>query len=169
MKTSIALSAALLAVASFGFAHEGEEHADGQAGHDHAQTEKQKRTDAAMVAAQKICPVTGLDLDAMGGPVKAKSADGTVFLCCKSCVGKSPKPAAVAQIRQNLVAAQGICPIMKKPLPADAASVVVEGRKVFVCCKPCTEKVKADPAKALAVVDAQLAAHAAAEQRAATK
>jgi hypothetical protein len=149
MKATLLLSALLAAATSFASA------ADGSA------SEKAKAdTDKLLAAAQKICPVTGADLGSMGAPYRAKSGDRTIFLCCKSCLGKPMKPEAWKQVQKNLREAQGVCPVLKNPLPEDAASVVVEGRTVFVCCKPCIEKVKADPAKAIAFVDAQLKRHA---------
>jgi hypothetical protein len=157
MKMALTLSAALVAVASFAVAHEG---------HDHAQADKLKETDALMAAAQKVCPVTGEPLDAMGGPIKAKSGERTIFLCCKGCLGKPIKPEVWKQVQKNLREAQGICPVMKNPLPENAASTVVEGRTVFVCCKGCIEKVKADPRKAITFVDARLKQHAEAEKQA---
>lgn len=121
---------------------------------------KRKETDRLLVAAQEICPVTGMPLDSMGGPVKAKSGERTVFLCCKSCLGKPLKPEAWAQAQKNMAEAQDVCPVMDEELPENPASVVVEGRTIFVCCKPCIKKIQKDPAKALAVVDAQLKKHA---------
>jgi hypothetical protein len=59
--------------------------------------------DRALVAKQKVCPVTGLDLDSMGGPI----------------------------------------------------AVAVEGRRVFICCKGCESKLKQDPKKYLAPLDAK--------------
>lgn len=126
---------------------------------------KRKEADRLLIAAQKICPVTGEDLHAMGEPYRAKSGERVVFLCCKSCLGKQIDPEHWKQAQTNLREAQGICPVMKRPLPANAASVVVEGRTIFVCCKPCIEKVKGDPKKALAAVDAQLKRHAEAEEK----
>lgn len=126
---------------------------------------KRKETERLLAAAQEICPVTGMRLDAMGGPYRAKSGERVVFLCCKSCLGKPMKPEAWKQVQKNLAEAQAICPVMKKPLPANPASVVVEGRAVFVCCKPCIEKVKADPKKALATVDTQLKKYADTERK----
>lgn len=150
MKTALTLSAALLAVGSFALAHEG---------HEREHAAKQKETYALMAAAQGICPVTGMELDSMGGPIKAKSGEKTIFLCCKGCIGKPIKKDAWKQIQKNLAEAQGICPIMKKPLPKDATSTVVEGRTVFVCCKSCIEKVQTEPEKAFAVIDAQIKKH----------
>jgi hypothetical protein len=44
--------------------------------------------DAALAAHQKVCPVTGLPLDSMGGPVLMTVEGRKVFLCCKGCEGK---------------------------------------------------------------------------------
>lgn len=110
-----------------------------------------------LIAAQKICPVSGRDLMAMGGPVKAVSGKKTVYLCCKGCFQKPIQPAAWAQIQKNLIAAQGKCPVMGKPLPAQPKSAVVAGRTVFVCCPRCTKQVVANPQKYLPVVNRLLA------------
>lgn len=113
----------------------------------------EQKLEALLVAAQKICPVMGKDLTKMGGPVKAKVGEQHVFLCCKGCSdGKIKKP-TWDQINQNLIAAQGKCPVMGKELPENPASIVVKGRKVFVCCPPCTKKIEADPEKHLAAVN----------------
>lgn len=109
-----------------------------------------------LIRAQKICPVSGEELGSMGKPLKAKSGERTVFLCCKGCAGREINPEHWQTIQANLASAQEICPVMKKKLPADPASIVVKNRAVFVCCKPCTKKIAADPDKYLAVVDAQL-------------
>ena len=119
-------------------------------------TEAQK-LEHLLAAAQKICPVTGKELTSMGGPVKAKVEDRTLYLCCKGCFEGKINPLHAAQVEKNLIAAQGKCPIMGKELPADPKSIVGEGRKVFVCCPPCTEKIKADPKKHLATVNKLLA------------
>lgn len=121
-----------------------------------ADAKKEKHIEALLIAAQAICPVSGHKLGSMGETIKAKSGERTIYLCCEGCMGQPIKAEAWKQIQKNLAAAQKICPIMKKPLPEDPKSTVVEGRTVFVCCEPCIEKVKADPAKALAVVNAQL-------------
>ena len=112
--------------------------------------------DALLVAAQKICPVSGEDLRAMGGPIKAKSGDQTIFLCCKGCVGKPISKENWAKVTANLAAAQVRCPVMNRPLPQGAASTVVDGRRVFVCCPPCTGKIQANADKYIAVVDEML-------------
>ena len=41
--------------------------------------------DQKLVAAQKICPVTGLDLASMGGPIPVEVAGRRIFLCCAGC------------------------------------------------------------------------------------
>lgn len=124
---------------------------------------KQKATDRLLIAAQEICPVTGERLGSMGAPIRAKSGERIVFLCCRSCLGKKFGSDHWKQAQKNMAEAQGICPVMDEELPDNAASVIVEGRTVFVCCKPCIKKIQKDPAKALAVVDVQLKKHAKAE------
>lgn len=41
--------------------------------------------DRELIARQKICPVGGGDLDAMGGPVKLVVDGRVVFVCCEGC------------------------------------------------------------------------------------
>ncbi len=41
--------------------------------------------DEALVALQKICPVTGKLLGSMGTPVKISANDRSIFLCCAGC------------------------------------------------------------------------------------
>ena len=118
--------------------------------------EKSPSGDDLLIAAQKICPVSGRDLRAMGGPIKAKSGNQMVFLCCKECVGTPISKENWAEVTSNLATAQGHCPVLNRPLPPGAVSVVVKGRRVFVCCPPCSGKIQASPNKFLAVVDAML-------------
>lgn len=112
-----------------------------------------RKTDRLLVKAQKICPVMGKDLTKMGGPVKAKIGEQTLFLCCKGCLDGQAKKPHWNQIQANLKKAQAKCPVMGKPLPKEARSTVAKGRRVFTCCPPCIEKIQADPEKYLAKVD----------------
>ena len=41
--------------------------------------------DGAVIAAQKLCPVTGEPLGSMGAPVRVAVAGKAVFVCCKGC------------------------------------------------------------------------------------
>lgn len=130
---------------------------------------EQPKVERLLVAAQKICPVTGKGLTSMGDPVKAKVGERTLYLCCKGCFKAKINEQHMAQVEKNLMAAQGKCPIMGKKLPASPKSIVVEGRKVFVCCPPCTEKIKADPKKHLATVNKLLAVNLSKRSDAATR
>jgi hypothetical protein len=118
--------------------------------------DKASHEDELLIAAQKICPVSGEALGEMGAPVKTKVGDQTVFLCCKECVGKQISKDNWQKVTANLIAAQGTCVVLGNPLPKDAASVVVDHREIFVCCKMCLAKIKADPAKYIAKLDEQL-------------
>jgi hypothetical protein len=42
--------------------------------------------DLLLVEEQKRCPVTKLDLNAMGGPIPVDLPDRRVFVCCKGCI-----------------------------------------------------------------------------------
>lgn len=121
--------------------------------------ERQAKSDQLHATAQGICPVTGNKLGSMGAPVKVKVGEEEVaFLCCNGCVGKQINPEHWATIQTNLATAQKICPVMGKPVDASMKSTVVNGRKIFVCCPPCIEKIEADPATYVAKLDAQISA-----------
>jgi hypothetical protein len=114
------------------------------------------KVDNLLIAAQKICPVSGEELGAMGAPIKATSGKQTIFLCCKNCVGQPISAENWKKVTANLIAAQGQCPVLKKDLPKDAPSIVVDHRRIFVCCKMCLPKVQKDPKKYIAIVNAML-------------
>ncbi len=106
------------------------------------------------IAAQAICPVTGKKLGSMGDPIKVATADGEeMFLCCEACHGKPSNPEHSQTIQANLMKAQGVCPVTNEELPAAAQSTVVDGRRVFVCCPECIEKINADKSTYLAKVN----------------
>ncbi len=85
-----------------GHGHEGSGHAgheQGEPGHaehsDHAgQSEYEdalsqlSADDRALAEKQKVCPVSGQPLGAMGKPYKVTVNDREVFLCCQGCEGK---------------------------------------------------------------------------------
>lgn len=122
-------------------------------------------TNRLLARAQKICPVSGKNLDSMGGPIKAEVDGRTVFLCCQGCFKGKVQKEHWAQVNANLISAQGKCPVMGKPLPEKPASIVVEKRIVFVCCPPCTKKIEADSKRYLAAVDKLLEANLAREEQ----
>ena len=109
--------------------------------------------DAIKVAVQKICPVMGKPLGSMGEPIKVKIGEEELFLCCEACRKKQVDKTHWATIHSNFSKAQGICPVMKKPLPANAKWTVVDGNIIYVCCPPCVEKMQADPTKYVAEMD----------------
>lgn len=119
--------------------------------------EAQAKSDQLHITAQAICPVSGQKLGSMGAPIKVKVGEEEhAFLCCKNCLGKQIDADHWKTIQNNLAKAQGVCPVMGKPVDASMDSVVVAGRKLFVCCPPCIDKIKADPASFVAKLDAQI-------------
>jgi hypothetical protein len=123
----------------------------GQSPTDRAQ--EQQRRDQLRIAIQEICPISGQKLGSMGVPIKVQVGKESVFLCCKGCLQQKIKPKHWATIHANAAKAQRICPVMKHDLPKSPKWTIVDGQVVYVCCKPCTKKIAADPQKYLRAVD----------------
>ena len=105
-----------------------------------------KQNEALQIAAQKICPVSGQLLGSMGQPVKVQVGESeTAFLCCNACTGKKIDAGFWQQAQKNLAAAQGVCPVMGQAVDASMEFAVVNGRKIFVCCPPCIDKISKSP------------------------
>ncbi len=104
---------------------------------------------------QRICPVSGLPLGDHGPPVKVLvgEQEEEIFLCCKACATRQIDAAHWKTIHTNIAAAQRVCPVMKKDLPAKPAWEIIGGRVVFVCCPPCLEKIAAEPESHLQLID----------------
>ena len=84
-----------LAAAYFGAAGRGAGEARAPAAHSHRKRSKKggklSPEDLKLAMEQKICPVTGLDLNSMGGPVAVEVAGRKVFICCVGCEGALKK------------------------------------------------------------------------------
>ena len=112
------------------------------------------------------CPVSKEKLGSMGDPVALKVDGREVKLCCKSCISNfSYDKAKYMAVVDKGMAAQQIpyypldtCLISGEPLVENGESVAVDvlvGNRLFrVCCESCVKKVKKDPGKYLAVLDA---------------
>ena len=109
--------------------------------------------DEIKIAVQKICPVMGKPLGSMGKPIKVKIGDEELFLCCDACRTKQVDRKHWATIHTNFRKAQGTCPIMGKPIPANAKWTFVNGNIVYVCCPPCIAKINADPQRYTSELD----------------
>lgn len=103
--------------------------------------------DQVRIAVQRICPVSGKPLGEHGPPIKVRVGKETVYLCCRGCLQGRINPQAWQQIHANFRAAQGICPVMKKPLPRNAKGAPVQGEMFYVCCPGCLRKIAANPQK----------------------
>jgi YHS domain-containing protein len=76
--------------------HEGHDHAaGGEMAHDESGTSKYEDAlaklspaDRELAEKQKVCPVSGEPLGAMGTPYKVTVKDREVFLCCPGCESK---------------------------------------------------------------------------------
>ncbi len=110
------------------------------------------------------CPVSGEALGSMGEPINRIVGNRLVRLCCSGCQDKlAANPAAfIAKLDQAVIATQAksytatVCPISGEPLGSmgEAYDYVYAGRLVRLCCSGCIDKFKADPAAALAKLEA---------------
>jgi YHS domain-containing protein len=122
---------------------------------------------AAAIARQKVCPVSGKPLGSMGDPVPVDVKGKRVFVCCGGCVdavksnsakyagGRPQITVAKATAADHAaMARQKVCPVMDEPLGAMGTpiKVTVGEQPIFLCCRGCVKKVKAEPAKYLAMV-----------------
>ena len=117
-----------------------------------------------LIAVQRICPVSGQPLGGHGPPVAARIGEQIVYLCCKPCLSNRVDADHWSTIQANLAKAQQKCPVMDKPLPDKAQPVVVDGRVIYICCPPCTDKIVGDRERYFRSVDQLYAAHLQAEQ-----
>ena len=119
------------------------------------------------IARQKICPVSGKPLGSMGQPVVVDVDGGQVYVCCAGCADAvKADPAKYAGGRAKitvtplteadtaLIKKQAKCPVMDESLGSmgQPIKVMVGDKPIFLCCKGCIKKIKAEPAKYLAMV-----------------
>ncbi len=97
---------------------------------------------------QKTCPV-------MGGKINKDlyvDAKGKrIYVCCKGCISKvKAEPEKyiekLEKKGENVAKLQTKCPVMGGKINKDLY-VDHEGKRIYVCCKGCISKVKADPEK----------------------
>lgn len=117
-----------------------------------------------LIAVQRICPISGQPLGEHGPPVPARIGEQIVYLCCKPCLSNKVDADHWSTIQANLARAQQKCPVMGKALPDKAQRVVVDGRVIYICCPPCTEKIVGDRERYFGAVDHLYTAHLEAEQ-----
>ncbi|HMO13685.1 MAG TPA: hypothetical protein PKD64_08450 [Pirellulaceae bacterium] len=112
--------------------------------------------EALYARVQDICPVTGKQLEVQQQLIKSDIDGESVFLCSQDCQEQKPNSEYWQVVQKNLAKAQGICPVMRHPVDETMTSTVVNGRRIFVCCPPCIEKIESEPDRYRGIVDAQL-------------
>jgi len=132
--------------------------------------------DRKQAVAQRFCPIMlHTRLGATGTPHKVMIADTPVLVCCKGCIkdaeadGKktlimmkklAKASAAMAKMTPKdrfAAEAQKYCAVANKNfLGSMGAPIKLElnGKPVFLCCKGCVKKAKANPDAMLAKVEA---------------
>ena len=174
------LSLAAVAVADEKTGRSKEKHQDHA--HDAATMEKEiaeslaelSAADRKLVQAQRFCTMMEYSrLGAMGTPVKVMVDGKPVFVCCESCVEEAVKggedtlvkakaltesSAVLAKLSKEdraAAEAQKYCAIQTKGLLGSMGAPIkldLNGKPVFLCCKGCTGKAKANPKATLAKV-----------------
>lgn len=119
---------------------------------------------------QTVCPVMGLAINKeLYADVKGKR----IYVCCPPCIDKlkaDPDPyirdmemrgivieTALKAIPTATVAKmkpQTICPVMGNAINKEQYADV-KGKRIYVCCPPCIDKIKADPDKYLKIMKDQ--------------
>lgn len=87
--------------------------------------------EAAQIARQRICPVTGLRLGSMGKPVRAEVDHQVVYLCCAACRGQAESAPEKVLARIRTVSENGVLAI-----PEDAVIDTGEHKVVYVERQP---------------------------------
>jgi YHS domain-containing protein len=125
---------------------------------------------------QRTCPVLGEKLGAHGSPIPVSVSGQTIYVCCRGCVNKvkaNPTPylskvaaerrqtSGTAPVKGNQGQAafggQKTCPVLDEKLGAhgNPVPVSVSGQTIYVCCRGCVNKLKANPTPYLAKVAAE--------------
>ncbi|MFO1003769.1 MAG: hypothetical protein U0936_25845 [Planctomycetaceae bacterium] len=151
--------------------------------HDAAKMEKEiaeslaelSAADRKLAQGQRFCTMMEYSrLGAMGTPVKVMVDGKPVFVCCESCVEEAVKggddtlakakaltesSAVLAKLSKEdraAAEAQKYCAIQTKGLLGSMGAPIkldLNGTPVFLCCKGCTGKAKANPKATLAKVE----------------
>ncbi len=110
-----------------------------------AKIEAQRKVLATLPKVQVLCPVSGNATD----PKVTLDHDGSqVSFCCGGCVEKfKGEPAKYAAKLANSYTYQTRCPVMDGEIAPDASMALPTGQTIYLCCAPCADKFKKDPAK----------------------
>ena len=85
----------------------------------------------------------------------AQTSASRVPVLSKRSSNSKTSPMPLSKEDQDLVEQQRICPVTEAPLGSmgQPTSIVVQGRKVFLCCRGCESAVLKDPGKYLSILD----------------
>ena len=75
---------------------------------------------------------------------------------CSQKTGGDPIPTAaeLAAAAKAAHSANGLCPVMGRPVEPDAGTTDYQGQKIAFCCPPCGPKFRADPERYMKVMRA---------------
>lgn len=132
--------------------------------------------DRKQAIAQRFCPIMEYSrLGADGAPHKVMIGGTPVFVCCKGCIegavaggketlAKARKLTEASAVMAKMSAkeraaaeAQKYCAVANKNFLGSMGAPIkleLDGKPIYLCCKGCVAKAKADPAGTLAKVEA---------------
>ena len=116
-------------------------------------------TKAGTTVEQTVCPV-------MGGKInKALYIDANgkrIYMCCEGCINKlkaDPAKYITKLESQGITLAstpveQTLCPVMGTKINK-AVYVDADGKRIYLCCKGCVDKVTANPSKYISKLETE--------------
>lgn len=122
----------------------------------HAKEADLERRAKLRIGVQKICPVSGreLDIEKTSYTVTDPETKENLYVCCQQCSQGKPKASYMETISENLAKAQKHCLVMKdNEITEKSKTAIIEGQRIYICCPPCTKKMAAAPDKYLAILD----------------
>jgi YHS domain-containing protein len=118
-----------------------------------ALVKEQREALAKVERVQVTCPVNG---DPIDPKVSSRHGDQTVYFCNAQCQAEYDKePARYAAKLLDCYTYQTKCPIGDEKIDPTAFADLPTGERIYLCCKPCAEKLLADPAKYAEKLSAQ--------------
>ena len=115
--------------------------------------------DTQKTVPQTVCPVMGGKIDKT---VYVDANGKRIYLCCQGCDKKVKADPAkyIAMLEKEGITLdkatvpQTVCPVMGGKINKNVF-VDANGKRIYLCCQGCDKKVKADPAKYIAVLEKQ--------------